>query len=323
MRIDQMAAFVRMADCHSLKEASKALYVTPQALSASIAKMEGELGVKLMERSQLGYELTPEGVIFRETAVRVLREYERGLRKIGGMDGGSSDRKGTLEIYGNLVFQKVLLPRIMEIFRDRYPSYHIRTVTSDRKATCKVIREQGEDIKREMVGFVGTMSCDGVGFDMESMEGLERYLVLEGRLVACVSGDSLLARHKKLSLKTISSYPLTCLSMNGQWDYERLFEGYGKIQQVLITDSIHTWLSATEDYNGISLIQENMLEQRHWGRERLDNSRIVQIEIAEKVRCQIYLVTGKKMSPVVRELLQELQKTGGPLRGQKKVDEGE
>lgn len=79
------------------------------------------------------------------------------------MSGGSSDRKGTLEIYGNLVFQKVLLPRIMEIFRDRYPSYHIRTVTSDRKATCKVIREQGEDIKREMVGLVGTMSCDGVG----------------------------------------------------------------------------------------------------------------------------------------------------------------
>lgn len=118
MRIDQMAAFVQMANCHSLKEASRALYITPQALSASIAKMERELGVKLMERSQLGYELTPEGAIFRETAVRVLREYEKGLKRIGGVERGDKDKKGTLEIYGNLVFQKVLLPGIMENIRD-------------------------------------------------------------------------------------------------------------------------------------------------------------------------------------------------------------
>lgn len=308
MRIDQMAAFVQMANCHSLKEASRALYITPQALSASIAKMERELGVKLMERSQLGYELTPEGAIFRETAVRVLREYEKGLKRIGGVERGDKDKKGTLEIYGNLVFQKVLLPGIMENIRDKYSGYNIRTVASDRKATCGMIREYRKEKKKEIVGFVGTMSCDGVEFDIDSMEGLDRYLVLEGRLTACVSSDSLLARHKKLSLKTIATYPLTCFSMNGQWDYDRLFQGYGKIQQVLITDSIQTWLSATEDYNGISLIQENMLEQRQWERNYLDNRRIVRIEIAEKVSCRIYLITGKDMTPIVRGLLEELQK---------------
>lgn len=171
-----------------------------------------------------------------------------------------------------------------------------------------MIREYRKEKKKEIVGFVGTMSCDGVEFDIDSMEGLDRYLVLEGRLTACVSSDSLLARHKKLSLKTIATYPLTCFSMNGQWDYDRLFQGYGKIQQVLITDSIQTWLSATEDYNGISLIQENMLEQRQWERNYLDNRRIVRIEIAEKVSCRIYLITGKDMTPIVRGLLEELQK---------------
>lgn len=309
MRIDQMAAFVQMANCHSLKEASKALYVTPQALSASIAKMEQELGVRLMERSQLGYELTQEGVIFRETAIRVLREYENGLKKMGGVERGDKGKKGTLEIYGNLVFQKVLLPRIMETFRNKYPGYSIRTVASDRKATCKMIRDQGKE-KKDMVGFVGTMSCDGVEFDTESMEGLDRYLVLEGRLAACVSSGSLLARHKKLSLKTIASYPLTCYSMNGQWDYDRLFQGYGGVRKALITDSIEAWLRAAEDYNGISLIQENMLEQRQQRRDYYDNRGIVQIEIAEKVICRVYLITGKNTSPVVKELTEELQKPG-------------
>lgn len=313
MRIDQMAAFIQIAQCRSLKEAGKILYMTPQALSSSVSRMEKELGVKLMERSQMGYELTPEGIIFRETAVRVLKEYEKGLKKIGGVEGREKDRTGVLEIYGNLVFQKVLLPEIVEMFRDKYPNYSIRTVTSDRKTTCRTIREQDKDRDkqdRERIGFVGTMLCDGVEFDADDLNGLETHLVLEGKLAACVSRKSVLARHKRLSLKTIASYPLICFSVNGQEDYDRLFCGYGSIRKILTTDSVETWLDAAKEYHGIALIQKNVLEQKQWRDYNQDNSQIVELEIAEDVRCRVYLVGANQMSSVIKKFVDDLKRTG-------------
>ena len=58
MRIEQLKDFIEIAESSSLSAAAKKLFVTPQALSASLGKMENEVGAKLLVRGQFGIELT-------------------------------------------------------------------------------------------------------------------------------------------------------------------------------------------------------------------------------------------------------------------------
>lgn len=50
MRIEQLKDFIEIAESSSLSAAAKKLFVTPQALSASLGKMENEAGAKLLVR---------------------------------------------------------------------------------------------------------------------------------------------------------------------------------------------------------------------------------------------------------------------------------
>ena len=45
MRIEQLKDFIEIAESSSLSAAAKKLFVTPQALSASLGKMENEVGL--------------------------------------------------------------------------------------------------------------------------------------------------------------------------------------------------------------------------------------------------------------------------------------
>ena len=126
MRIEQMQDFIEISRSASLAAAARSLYVTPQALSSSIGKMEKELGVKLLVRGQFGIELTKEGKIFLETSLNVMKEYEKGIRKMHHENGQLS---GPLEIYGNLVFQNLLLPGFLRDFSRRYPELTVDPVT--------------------------------------------------------------------------------------------------------------------------------------------------------------------------------------------------
>ena len=82
MRIEQLKDFIQIAESSSLSAAAKKLFVTPQALSASLGKMENEVGAKLLVRGQFGIELTKEGDIFLDTAQKIIRIYEAGLSEI-------------------------------------------------------------------------------------------------------------------------------------------------------------------------------------------------------------------------------------------------
>ena len=69
MRIEQLEYLIEISKHKSLNSASKALHMTPQALSMSIKQLESELGFQVLYRSAVGAALTPEG---REAAVSAL-----------------------------------------------------------------------------------------------------------------------------------------------------------------------------------------------------------------------------------------------------------
>jgi DNA-binding transcriptional LysR family regulator len=72
-----LRAFVAVADAGSFSLAAEAVHLGQPALSQAIAKLEGVVGVRLVERTTRSVRLTPAGAEFLVEARRVLEAYER------------------------------------------------------------------------------------------------------------------------------------------------------------------------------------------------------------------------------------------------------
>ena len=68
MDMDCMKAFIVICDSGRLSKAAEQLFVSKQALSALVKKMENELGTSLLEREKTGMKLTSAGECFYEYA---------------------------------------------------------------------------------------------------------------------------------------------------------------------------------------------------------------------------------------------------------------
>ena len=79
MKIDQMRQFLEIAKNKSLSRASNNMYISQQALSSSIKKMEEELSTQLMIRTNHGVFLTEAGEYYANGFNRILEEYDELL----------------------------------------------------------------------------------------------------------------------------------------------------------------------------------------------------------------------------------------------------
>lgn len=102
-----LEALLAVANAGSLNAAAPELGVSQQAVSARIAAMEAQTGIRLLSRSRSGSTLTREGVVVAEWATRVLeaaRELDVGLATL------RHDRRSRLRVAASLTVAEHLLP---------------------------------------------------------------------------------------------------------------------------------------------------------------------------------------------------------------------
>jgi len=82
--IDQymLRYFLAVAETGNFSRAAKSVGVTQPTLSTGIAKLEGQLGARLFDRSRKGVALTPAGSRFLPRARRIAAEYELALQDV-------------------------------------------------------------------------------------------------------------------------------------------------------------------------------------------------------------------------------------------------
>lgn len=68
--------FLEVCNCKSISKASKNLYLSQQALSSAIKKIETDIGVKLFVRNQSGIILTPYGESFKKHACEIVLQMD-------------------------------------------------------------------------------------------------------------------------------------------------------------------------------------------------------------------------------------------------------
>lgn len=70
----KMKYFVTVCETRNFTKAAQLLHVSQPSITSSIAKLENELGLMLLKRNHHQVELTKEGELFYERAVKVLRD---------------------------------------------------------------------------------------------------------------------------------------------------------------------------------------------------------------------------------------------------------
>ena len=113
MELRQMQGFVAVVEAGSLSAAARRLHVSQPALSQTIAALERELRVPLLERSSTGVKVTEAGGLLLSEARAVLARHEQALRAMARFTAGDG---GLLRLGIPLEFPAaVLAPALAEL----------------------------------------------------------------------------------------------------------------------------------------------------------------------------------------------------------------
>lgn len=120
--LDQVRAFVVVAEELHFGRAAERLQMTQPPLSRQVQKLERALGVRLFERDNRRVELTTAGETFLTEARRILALTSDALEQAQRIQAGSA---GTLRIGFTAVSTFSVLTSLLNIISDAYPDIHL------------------------------------------------------------------------------------------------------------------------------------------------------------------------------------------------------
>lgn len=124
-----VTTFIRVAQTKSFVEAANDLGLSPSATSKAVAKLEEELGVKLLHRTTRSVGLTPEGDRFYEVAQRLLEEMDTLTQEL---QDSLSEPRGQLKISMSAAYGRMWGTKILAQFLKAYPQLSVEVSLDDR-----------------------------------------------------------------------------------------------------------------------------------------------------------------------------------------------
>jgi DNA-binding transcriptional LysR family regulator len=128
MEIEDIQAFVAVADAGGLTPAAHRLGVSKSVVSRRLARLEKSLGATLLTRTTRGASLTEAGATFREHATRIAGEADAARDAISP-DGTV---RGRLRVSAPLSFSATHFAPVLAELATRYPELEIQASFSDR-----------------------------------------------------------------------------------------------------------------------------------------------------------------------------------------------
>lgn len=134
-----LLAFVKTAELGSFVAAGRALEMSASAVGKSVARLEQEVGVRLLQRSTRRVQLTEEGRLFHERCRPILDELDDAQAMLSQ---AREEPRGRLRVSAPIVGYHFLLP-VLPDFLTRYPGVELDINFTDR--TVDLIAE-GVDV---------------------------------------------------------------------------------------------------------------------------------------------------------------------------------
>ena len=118
MDLNDTAAFIRVVNEESFTAAAKALGLTTSHVSRSVAALEEELGVRLLQRTTRRVTLTDAGRAYFDRTyalIAALRSANEDIAQAG------KEPRGIIRLTATMGFSVSFLPAVVADFIDRYP----------------------------------------------------------------------------------------------------------------------------------------------------------------------------------------------------------
>ncbi len=162
-RLAQIEAFVLIAKLGSFAAAARKLGISPAAISKQLSRLEGELGIQLIQRTTRHLELTDTGTSYRAQCERILEEVEAANALVSQT---KSAPHGNLEVVcGRHFGLSFVVPHLPE-FLDTYPDVHLNLELAERMP----------DLEAEAVDVLLGMSISATGRTIQRRVATTRYV---------------------------------------------------------------------------------------------------------------------------------------------------
>lgn len=123
-----IAAFVRAAEAGSLTEAARRLGITTSGVGKAVTRLEGQLGVRLLNRTTRRVVLTPEGEAYFQRCRDALAMLE-GART--DVLASRDEPRGRLAVEVPVLLGRAVILPLVPRFLTRWPHVELRLVLND------------------------------------------------------------------------------------------------------------------------------------------------------------------------------------------------
>jgi len=284
MDIRSMQYFVEICESMSFSAAAKRLFITQQALSKAVRRMEEELQLPLLHRYANNIELTAFGTEFLAECRAVITQYDASMARIARLS--DSVRKNLTVAFGSGSLS-ALGPKTLADFRTQHSNITLHALElPDLQAERTVDSGEAE------VGFT-------VGVPLRE-ERFERHLLFRSQLCLLVNAGHPLASRDTVSVEDLRDIPL--IGRDDNFHCSRLVEE--KCRKLGFAPQY--FLRSTNPFTDQFLLAENY--SAALGLVHLDSPNLVKrglraVRFEESdMNWDIYLITimGHQLSPAAR-----------------------
>lgn len=126
--LGDLSAFVAVARAGGFREAARTMGVSASSLSETVRRLEGALGVRLLNRTTRSVAPTEAGARLLERLAPALTEVEAALDLVEDFRGRPA---GTLRLNVPVAAARLVLPRLVPAFLEAYPEIRLEVTAED------------------------------------------------------------------------------------------------------------------------------------------------------------------------------------------------
>jgi LysR family hca operon transcriptional activator len=230
--------FVAVAEELNFTRAAARLRTAQPSLSQQIRRLEGEVGVQLLERTNRRVQLTAAGRAFLREARELLNHADRAVQAAVRADAG---QMGTLSVGVMPAAEIQILPRILPAVASRLPDVKLSLHSVPFADTLAGLRNQSLD----------------VSFLWAPIEepDLKTYEVLKQRVLVALPAGHPLARLSRVPLERLREFPCVAPSRRAP---PPLLDLIGTIQRLAGSGGTRTAVDADTVFGTLNMVRANL-----------------------------------------------------------------
>ncbi|MFZ1741873.1 MAG: LysR family transcriptional regulator, partial [Pontixanthobacter sp.] len=187
LELRDLRSLIGIAETGSLSAAARKLHLTQPALSASLRRIEDELGVQLVRRHSRGAVLTEEGKYVLQKSYDIVHDVAEIVSVVHDL---AEEPVGSVRLGLPTNVAGGLIPELLPQLRQRYPRIRLHIVEMMSGALAELLQLGRLDL--------------AVLFDIQPMAGLRSEPILKEKLYLLVHCDHPLATRKTVRLEEVA-----------------------------------------------------------------------------------------------------------------------